>query len=97
MDIIIAPIVTEKSMNDAAKGKFTFKVHKQAEKQQIKKIIESKFKVDVIRVATITVKGKMKKTGKKRMDEQTQGYKKAIVSLKQGQKIDLFEVGGKEK
>jgi len=97
MDIIISPIVTEKSMNDAAKGKFTFKVHKQAEKAQIKKIIESKFKVDVIGVATITVKGKMKKTGKKRMDEQTQGYKKAIVSLKAGQKIDLFEVGGKEK
>lgn len=97
MDIIISPIITEKSMNDAAKGRFTFKVHKQAEKQQIRKVVENKFKVDVTDVATMIVKGKMKRTGKKRMEKQSQGYKKAIVSLKTGQKIDLFEVVGKEK
>jgi len=97
MDTIISPIITEKSMNDAAKGKFTFKVGKSADKQTIKKVIENKFKVNVIKVATIVVKGKVKKTGKKRLSERTQDWKKAIVSLKQGQKIDLFEVGSQEK
>ncbi len=80
-------------MNDAGAGKFTFKVSKKARKEQIKKAVEQKFKVNVLRVAVINVKGKLKRTGKKRMETQTKGYKKAIVKLKPGQKIDLFETG----
>jgi large subunit ribosomal protein L23 len=97
MNTIISPIITEKSMNEAGKGKFTFKVGKSANKQTIKKVIEEKFKVNVTGVSTINVKGKVKRTGKKRMENMTSGYKKAVVSLKAGQKIDLFEVGGQEK
>ena len=94
MDIIISPIISEKSMNDAGIGKFTFKVAMHAHKAGIKKEIEDKFKVNVIKVATMVLKGKLKRTGKKRMERQSQGYKKAIVALKQGQKIGLFEAGG---
>ncbi|OGH07557.1 MAG: 50S ribosomal protein L23 [Candidatus Levybacteria bacterium RBG_16_35_11] len=96
MDIIISPIISEKSMNDAGIGKFTFKVAMHAHKAGIKKEIEDKFKVNVIKVATMVLKGKLKRTGKKRMEKKTQGYKKAIVSLKQGQKIGLFEVGSQK-
>ena len=52
MDIIISPIISEKSMNDASAGKFTFKVAMHAHKAGIKKEIEDKFKVNVIKVAT---------------------------------------------
>lgn len=97
MDTIIAPIISEKSMNDAGRGKFTFKVAKHAHKKEIKKAVEEKFKVNVTGIATMNVKGKLKRTGKKRMEKMSQGYKKAVVALKQGQKIDLFEVVGKEK
>jgi len=97
MDTIIAPIISEKSMNDAGNGKFTFKVEKTANKGKIKKEIENKFKVNVIKVSTMVVKGKSKKTGKKRMETKTSDWKKALVVLKKGQKIDLFEVGGQQK
>jgi large subunit ribosomal protein L23 len=97
MNVIISPVITEKSMNEAAKGKFTFKVAKQAEKDQIRGVIERRFKVNVISIATLIVKGKVKRTGQKRMIDRTSDYKKAIVTLKAGQKIDLFEVGGQGK
>ena len=97
MNIIISPIITEKSMNNATKGRFTFKVNNHAGKKEIRKEIENKFKVDVVNIATMNVKGKLKRTGKKRMEKETSGYKKAIVALKTGQKIALFEVGGQEK
>ncbi|OGH09048.1 MAG: 50S ribosomal protein L23 [Candidatus Levybacteria bacterium RBG_16_35_6] len=96
MNIILSPIITEKSMTDASHGKFTFKVAMHAHKKGIKKEIEDNFKVNVINVATMVVKGKIVRTGKKRMETKSQGYKKAIVALKKGQKIDLFEVGGQQ-
>ena len=93
MNVIIAPIITEKSMNDAAKGRFTFKVAKTSNKKEIRKSVEEKFKVNVLKVATITMKGKLVRSGQKRMEKQTPEWKKAIVLVKEGQKIDLFEVG----
>ena len=93
-DVIIAPLISEKSMNDAGFGKFTFKVSKKADKKQIKKEIEDKFKVDVLSVATSIVKGKKRRFGAKRTEVTLSSWKKAIVKLKAGQKIAVFDAGG---
>jgi large subunit ribosomal protein L23 len=89
--IIISPLVTEKSGNQLAKqNSYTFKVSMNANKVEIKKAIERIFSVRVISVNTITMMGKPKRLGKyngKRPD-----WKKAIVTLKPGDKIADFEV-----
>ncbi|MEN6351130.1 MAG: 50S ribosomal protein L23 [Syntrophomonas sp.] len=88
-DIVIRPVVTEKSMNLLADSKYTFIVDKRANKTEIKNAIENIFDVKVEKVYTMNVKGKPKRMGR------TEGHKplrkKAIVSLKSGQKIRLFE------
>lgn len=94
-DIIIKPIITEKSMNEAGKGKFTFMVQKQANKKMIKNKVEEKFKVNVVSVSSSITKGKKKKVGTRRVEVSQPSFKKAVVKLKPGQKIDLFEAGGK--
>ena len=94
VDVIIAPLISEKSMNDAGFGKFTFKVSKKADKKQIKKEVEDKFKVDVLSIATLIVKGKKRRFGAKRTEATLSSWKKAIVKLKAGQKIDVFDAGG---
>ena len=93
-DIIIAPLISEKSMNAASFGKFTFKVFKKADKKQIKKEVENKFKVNVLSVATVTVKGKKRRVGAKRTEVALSSWKKAIVKLKAGQKIGVFDTAG---
>lgn len=92
-NIIISPIISERSMDDVSRAKFTFKVNKNANKCQIKRAIEEKFKVNVLGIKTLNMKGKTKRFGQKRIETKTSGFKKAIVLLKEGQKIDLFEVG----
>ena len=86
-DKLISPLVTEKSTNLSEQNKITFKVHSKANKKNLKKNIEKIFKVNVIKVNTITKKSKSKiirgKIGYKK------GYKKALVTLKKGQSIDL--------
>jgi large subunit ribosomal protein L23 len=89
-----APLISEKSMKDVSLSKFTFRVDKNATKQSIKKIIEEKFKVNVLKVSTVNVKGRKKRVGAKRTEVLEPSWKKAIVKLKSGQKIDLFDVGG---
>lgn len=93
--IVRRAIITEKSMDDAGKGKFTFEVSSSATKHGIKKTIEEQFKVNVLDVATITVPGKKKKRMTRRgaRMNSTPSWKKAIVLLKAGQKISLFEQG----
>lgn len=95
--ILIKPIITEKSMNEAAKGKFTFEVAKSATKPEISLAVKESFKVNPIGVQTITVKGTTKKSMKTRKTIKKSDTKKAIVRLKNGEKIDLFDVteGGK--
>ncbi|MCX5779405.1 MAG: 50S ribosomal protein L23 [Firmicutes bacterium] len=88
-DIIIKPVVTEKSMNLLADNKYTFVVDKKSNKTEIKNAIEDIFKVKVDKVYTMIVKGKPKRMGK--FEGRTSDRKKAIVSLKPGQKIKLFE------
>ncbi len=93
--MILKPIVTEKSMKLASLGRYTFEVEKDDTKKTIAKLITDKYKVDVIGVSTINVKGKMKSQKAVRKNYQKPSYKKAIVSLKKGQKLAIFETFGK--
>ena len=87
-DIIIAPIITEKSANIATnERKYVFKVSTKANKTQIKEAIQKIFKVKVESVNTVNVHPKKKKVG--RYAGMTNKYKKAIVTLVIGNKIDL--------
>lgn len=88
-DIIIKPVVTEKSMDLLADNKYTFIVDKKANKTEIRNAIENIFDVRVDKVHTINVKSKPKRMGK--FEGKTTSRKKAIVALKPGQKIKLFE------
>lgn len=94
-DVIIRPIITERSTRDGALSKFTFVVALWANKLSIKKAVEDKFKVNVVGVATRIVKGKKHRVGVRRIEVEKSPFKKATVALKKGQKIDVFEVGGK--
>jgi large subunit ribosomal protein L23 len=89
-DILIKPIITERSMTDAQDKRYTFQVAKTANKHQIKDAVEKAFAVKVVRVNTMNMNGKMKKMGR------TQGrrpdWKKAIVILSADSKeIKFFE------
>tara|TARA_Y100001970_G_C14234307_1_gene860796 strand:+ start:1697 stop:1993 length:297 start_codon:yes stop_codon:yes gene_type:complete len=86
-DNIISPVVTEKSTGHSEQNKIVFKVNKLFNKKLIKKNIEKIFKVDVIKVNIINKKNKLKSTRGKKV--RVPGYKKAIVTLKKGQNIDL--------
>lgn len=89
-DIIIKPIITERSMMDAEDKKFTFKVDKRANKIEIRNAVEAIFGVKVEKVTTMNMKGKVKRTGRfigKRAD-----WKKAVVKLTPDSKgIQFFE------
>ncbi len=97
LDVILGPIVSEKSMSDASKGKYTFKVSKKATKKDIRKAIEEQFKVNVLKVSTITIKGRSVKAGIKRIESFKEPFKKAILQLKEGQKIAIFDTGTETK
>ena|SRR3990172_9555304 len=94
-DVIVAPIISEKSMKDATLHKFTFRVAIKANKRLIKRAIEDKFKVDVLQVLTNIVKGKKARAGLRRIEIKKSSWKKAVVTLPEKQKIALFDVGGK--
>ena len=86
-DSIISPLVTEKSTNLSEINKVVFKVNSLANKKSIKKSIEKIFKVNVIKINIINKQRRIKiARGKK---AKVQGYKKAIITLKKGQNIDL--------
>ena len=87
IDSIRSPIITEKATILSEQNKTVFRVHEKANKNVIKKNIEKLFKVDVIKVNIVKKKAKIKmRQGKKSFKS---GYKKAIVTLKKGQSIDL--------
>ena len=86
-DIIIAPVITEKSASQAESNVYTFKVAKDANKIAIKKAIESAFGVTVVKINTLITKAKDKRVG--RYTGKTKTYKKAFVTLKDGDKIEL--------
>ena len=91
-DIIRRPVITEKSMDEAGRGHFTFAVLQAATKIDIKKAVEGEFKVHVLSVQTLIAKGKRRRAGKRRTEAEGKPFKKAIVKLKEGERIDLFEV-----
>ena len=78
-DIIIAPVITEKSNDGLQAGKYTFKVNKKATKIDIRNAVEKLFEVKVLDVNTINVKGKTKRMGK--TSGKTSDWKKAIVTI----------------
>ena len=78
-EVIIKPIVTERSSEDLQEGKYTFKVNKKATKVEIAKAVEKLFEVKVLKVNTITVKGKEKRVGAH--TGMTPDWKKAIVTI----------------
>ena len=87
--IIIRPILTEKARKFAEKGQYVFEVSKISNKSEIKKAIEKIFKVKVEKVRIIKLPEKPRRLG--RMSGKKKGIKKAIVRLKEGQKIEIFK------
>ena len=88
-DIIIEPIVSEKSYALATIGKYTFRVHPDAHKTQIKQAIEELFGVGVLEVRTSSVPSKPKRRGY--TAGRTRAWKKAIVQVRPGQSIPIFQ------
>ena len=86
-DTIVSPTITEKATALSEFNKMVFRVHKGASKKSIKKSIEKIFKVNVIKINIINLRGKTKFVRGKKATKP--GYKKAIVTLKKGQSIDL--------
>ena len=86
-DKILSPIVTEKSTNLSEQNKIIFKVHNKANKKNLKTNIEKIFKVNVIKVNIINKKTRINTTRGKKV--RVKGFKKAIITLKKGQNIDL--------
>ena len=89
-DIIIRPIITEKSMAGNAEKKYTFEVHKDANKIEIAKAVSELFNVEVKKVNTLNVRGRLRRQG--RFEGYTRAWKKAVVTLTEGSKtIEFFE------
>jgi large subunit ribosomal protein L23 len=88
-EVLLAPVVSEKSYSLITDGKYTFKVHKDAHKTQIRQAVEQLFEVQVERVNIVKVQSKPKRRGLSR--GRRPGWKKAVVQLREGQTIDIFE------
>ena len=87
--VILAPIVSEKSYAASVRGSYTFRVHSDAHKTQIRQAVEQLFEVNVVAVNIVKVQPKPKRRGM--IKGQKSGWKKAIVQLKPGQSIEYFE------
>jgi large subunit ribosomal protein L23 len=95
-EIILRPVISEKSIDESGRGKYTFAVHDKANKIQIKAAVEELYKqekVTVVAVNVLTTKSKEKRRGTRRgrIIGRTTPWRKAIVTLAPGQKIEFFE------
>jgi len=90
-DVILAPVVSEKSYGLIDEGRYTFLVHPTANKTEIRQAVEAIFGVRVDSVNTMNRKGKRKRVGLKH--GQRKNTKRAIVTLREGETIDIFEGG----
>ena len=92
-DIIIRPVISEKSMDEAQRGKYTFQVHDDANKLQIAAAVAELFKVEVVGVNVLTTKSKVVRGRfvRNRVGGHSTPWRKAIVTLAPGQKIEFFE------
>ncbi|EFC91962.1 MULTISPECIES: 50S ribosomal protein L23 [Dethiosulfovibrio] len=88
-DIIVRPIITEKSSRMMEDNKYTFEVHPQANKTEVRKAVETVFKVKVEKVHTLKVRSKPKRMGV--FLGKSRAWKKAIVTLAEGERIEFFE------
>jgi len=94
--VIVRPVISEKTIDESGRGKYTFAVHEKANKIQIKAAIEELYhgeKVTVVAVNVLTTKAKEKRRGTRRgrITGHTTPWRKAIVTLAPGQKIEFFE------
>ena len=88
-EVLRRPLITEKSTALQAEGKYAFEVAREATKPQIKQAVEKAFKVGVTAVNVVTVPGKTRRLGRRLLPARP--WKKAIVTLKPGDKIEFFE------
>lgn len=89
-DAIIRPVITEKSVADSKLGKYTFYIRLDANKEEVTKEVKALFNVDAVSVNTLILPGKPKRVLGTRRYIKSSKTKKAIVQVKEGQKIDLF-------
>jgi large subunit ribosomal protein L23 len=89
--ILIRPLINEKSMNLITGGFFTFEIGRDATKNEVAKIVAEKFKVNPVSVKIVNIPARKKLQRSRRGTYTVSGFKKAIVKLKPGQKIALFE------
>ncbi len=87
--IVLAPIVSEKSYHGSVNGKYTFRVHEDAHKLQVRRAVEELFDVNVVRVNILKVQPKPKRRGQ--IKGKKPGWKKAVVQLKPGETIEVFQ------
>jgi large subunit ribosomal protein L23 len=92
-DIIIRPVISEKSMDQAQSGRYTFQVHGDANKHQIAAAVAELFKVEVLDVNVLTTKSKVLRGRfvRNRVGGHSTPWRKAIVTIAPGQKIEFFE------
>lgn len=88
-EVLRRPLITEKSTDLQTQNKYAFEIASGASKPQVKQAIEKAFKVRVTGVNTMTVPGKTRRVGRRQV--QTRSWKKAIVTLQMGDKIEFFE------
>lgn len=87
--VIVKPVLSEKSFALSAVGKYTFRVHPDAHRTQIRQAVEAMFGVHVLEVRTLSVKSKPKRRGL--ISGRTRAWKKAIVQVKPGESIPIFQ------
>jgi large subunit ribosomal protein L23 len=88
-EVLIRPVISEKSYEQIAQNQYTFKVHKDAHKTQVRQAVEQLFDVKVQRVNIVKVQPKPKRRG--RTTGTKPGWKKAVVQLRKGDSIEIFE------
>jgi len=88
-EVLLAPVVSEKSYSLITDHKYTFKVHKDAHKTQVRQAVEQLFDVNVVNVNILKVQSKPKRRGMS--IGRRPGWKKAIVQVREGQSIEIFE------
>ena len=88
-EVLLAPVVSEKSYSLITDRKYTFKVHKDAHKTQVRQAVEELFEVHVVNVNILKVQSKPKRRGATKGIRP--GWKKAIVQVREGESIEIFE------
>ena len=89
-DVLLRPVISEKSVLETERNNYTFAVARDANKFQIREAVEAQFKVNVVGVRVLTVKPKQKRRGRRQLGT-VPGWRKAVVTIEAGQKIELFE------